>query len=94
MADEAKIITFSGRVQGVGFRQTVRELARDLTLSGTVCNCADGRVKLAVQGSAAPIDKLRGLIQARFERHITQVEESQTALAPGKPSQGIRIVHE
>jgi len=39
-----------GRVQGVGFRQFVRERARALDLSGWVKNQPDGSVELLVSG--------------------------------------------
>jgi acylphosphatase len=39
-----------GRVQGVGFRQFVRERARALNLSGWVKNQPDGSVEVLVSG--------------------------------------------
>lgn len=44
--------SLKGAVQGIGFRPTVARLARDLQLSGWVCN-ADGRVLIEVQGEQA-----------------------------------------
>lgn len=49
----------SGRVQGVGFRWFVRELARELGLAGWVRNDPDGSVLLEAEGSADAIDRLR-----------------------------------
>lgn len=39
-----------GRVQGVGFRATVKHNAMRLGLVGTVCNMPDGSVKIHVLG--------------------------------------------
>jgi acylphosphatase len=48
-----------GRVQGVGFRWYVRELARKLGLSGWVRNCPDGAVEIAAEGSEEPLQRLQ-----------------------------------
>jgi len=48
----AKQVIFEGRVQGVGFRYTVKELARGFEVCGWVKNLADGTVELHVMGEA------------------------------------------
>jgi acylphosphatase len=48
-----------GRVQGVGFRWYVRELARKLGLSGWVRNCPDGAVEIAAEGSEESLQRLQ-----------------------------------
>ena len=40
----ARRIIYSGRVQGVGFRWTAKELARGYDVLGTVRNLPDGTV--------------------------------------------------
>lgn len=42
----AKQVFYSGRVQGVGFRYTVKQLAAGYEVSGWVKNLPDGRVEL------------------------------------------------
>jgi acylphosphatase len=44
-------VHFTGRVQGVGFRFTVLELARTLAVTGTVRNEWDGSVTLVAEGT-------------------------------------------
>lgn len=44
---------YSGKVQGVGFRWTTRDLANGFEVSGTVRNLPDGRVELVVAGHEA-----------------------------------------
>ncbi len=52
----AKHVFYEGRVQGVGFRYTVRQIAREYEVSGWVRNLADGRVELLARGEAAEVD--------------------------------------
>ena len=46
----AKKVIFEGRVQGVGFRYTVKDLAKGFDVSGFVKNLVDGSVELQVMG--------------------------------------------
>jgi acylphosphatase len=46
----------SGRVQGVGFRYSTHDIAKNFAVTGTVENLDDGRVKIVVEGEAADID--------------------------------------
>lgn len=47
---------FEGRVQGVGFRYTCKDLAKGFDVVGTVENRADGTVLLEVQGEADEVE--------------------------------------
>jgi acylphosphatase len=58
-------ISFSGHVQGVGFRYTTRSLAAGFPLTGFVRNLPDGRVQLVLEGAAAEIDRF--LVELRKE---------------------------
>ncbi|HLU22787.1 MAG TPA: acylphosphatase [Bacillaceae bacterium] len=51
-------ITFSGRVQNVGFRLEVNCLAQRLQLIGWVKNLADGSVEAELQGNESKINFL------------------------------------
>lgn len=64
---------FTGRVQGVGFRHTVKSLAAGFEATGTVRNLPDGRVEFLAEGEP---DELEAFLQAvresevgRFIRH-------------------------
>ena len=52
----AKRVIFEGRVQGVGFRYTVKDLARGFDLCGWVKNLPDGSVELQVMGEPDEVD--------------------------------------
>ena len=43
-------VFYTGRVQGVGFRYTAREVACGYDVTGYVRNLDDGRVELVVEG--------------------------------------------
>lgn len=53
----AKQILYSGRVQGVGFRYSTKQIASGYDVTGTVRNLPDGRVELkAMAHDAAELD--------------------------------------
>ena len=49
---------FSGRVQGVGFRYTVKSLATGFEATGMVRNLPDGRVAAVFEGDREKIDSM------------------------------------
>ncbi len=53
-------IRISGIVQGVFFRQSTREKAIELNISGWVCNTADGAVALEAEGEEAAMKEFIG----------------------------------
>ena len=56
-------IFYSGRVQGVGFRYTVKTVASGFEVSGTVRNLPDGRVELVAEGSSAELKAFQEAIR-------------------------------
>ena len=53
-----------GRVQGVGFRWFVVEMAKELRLAGWVRNKADGNVELAAAGERDALARLEAAVTA------------------------------
>ena len=52
----AKKVIFEGRVQGVGFRYTVKDLSRGFEACGWVKNLPDGSVELQVMGESDEVE--------------------------------------
>lgn len=65
-----KLIHFSGRVQGVGFRYTTSRIAHGYSVTGFVRNMADGRVELTVEGSAAEVRSFLDELQTTMAGNI------------------------
>ncbi|MEO1498578.1 MAG: acylphosphatase [Planctomycetota bacterium] len=68
----ARRLRYEGRVQGVGFRATVCELARPRGVAGEVRNEPDGSVRLDAEGSAPSVADLLRAIRERFGANITR----------------------
>jgi acylphosphatase len=58
MAEVARHVTVTGRVQGVFFRAWLRDQANELGVTGWVRNCPDGRVDTHVEGEQAAVGEL------------------------------------
>lgn len=65
---------FSGRVQGVGFRYTVMQVAKEFDVAGYVRNLPDGRVQLEAEGRADQTDGFIRAIQERMHGYVRSVE--------------------
>ncbi len=63
-------VIYSGRVQGVGFRMTVRDLVRDYSIVGTVCNVSDGTVELVAMGETVALMDFLEALDKRMSRYI------------------------
>lgn len=67
------LVLYSGRVQGVGFRYTVKQVAAGYEISGTVRNLPDGRVELVAEGARDELEAFRqGIRDAGLDGFIRQ----------------------
>ncbi len=63
---------YSGRVQGVGFRATVRQLACGYDVTGFVRNLPDGRVEVVAEGEKTELESfLQGIAESELSGFIT-----------------------
>lgn len=79
----ARQIFYTGRVQGVGFRFSVKQLAKGFEVTGWVRNLPDGRVELQVMGEEGEVGEffqeiqdshLGGFIRENEEHVISLLE--------------------
>ncbi len=74
MSEITEQVFFSGRVQGVGFRQTTERIASGLPLRGFVRNLPDRRVELIATGPAPVIQRLIVGLRDYFGTGITGID--------------------
>lgn len=74
---ERVIVHYSGRVQGVGFRATVRHIACGYDVTGWVRNLPDGRVELIAEGAKPELKAfLEGVAQSELSGFIARQSET------------------
>ena len=67
-------VFFSGTVQGVGFRYTVKRCAEGLPITGWVRNRSDGRVELVAEGDERELEQFLEKIREAMDGYITSVQ--------------------
>ncbi len=78
-----EIVHYSGHVQGVGFRYTTLQIAREFPVVGEVKNLPDGRVRLIAQGEKLDVQAFRTELEERMRSYIREVEATpEPASAP------------
>ncbi len=76
MSTIARQVLYEGRVQGVGFRYSVKQVATGYEVTGSVRNLADGRVELLVSGEPGEVEAfLREIAESHLAAHIGRSEE-------------------
>jgi acylphosphatase len=84
-------IFYSGHVQGVGFRFTVRTVAAGYEVSGVVRNLPDGRVELVAEGDRNELEAFRAAIPDAGLAACIRREDAQWSEARGE-FRGFEIV--
>jgi len=67
-------VFYTGRVQGVGFRFTTQDLARDLNVYGWAKNLGDGRVKVVAEAEEEVLKDFLGKVNKYFSKYIQDVD--------------------
>jgi acylphosphatase len=84
-------IFYSGNVQGVGFRYTVKSVAHGFEVTGAVRNLTDGRVELLAEGAREELEGFRQAIRESGLDHFIRDESVRWADAAGE-FRGFEIV--
>lgn len=76
-------VLYEGNVQGVGFRYTVRHIAKGFDVTGWVKNLRDGRVEMQVTGADDEVNAfLDAVLQSELRGHIRKHEAKPLTDAP------------
>jgi acylphosphatase len=65
-----RMVYYTGKVQGVGFRATAVDIARDYPVTGWVKNLADGRVQLLAEGPQESVEAFLKAIRTHWKDNI------------------------
>jgi acylphosphatase len=81
----ARLVYYTGRVQGVGFRATTVHIAQSYPVSGWVRNMADGRVQLWAEGRSDVVDAFLQAV-GEYWRDYLRTEERHNQPVHGRLS--------
>ena len=86
-------IFFEGNVQGVGFRWSVKQVAKGFDVVGWVRNLPDGRVELQASGEEAEVRAFIAAIgQSELRAHIRK--QTELILPEPQAARGFEIRHD
>ena len=77
------LILYSGLVQGVGFRYTVKSAAAGFEVTGTVRNLLDGRVELIAEGPRDELEAFRTAVRESGLKSLIRTEDVSWSEAAG-----------
>ena len=84
-------VVYSGQVQGVGFRYTVRSVANGFEVTGTIRNVPDGTVELLAEGAREDMEGFSKAIRESGLDHFIRQEDLAWREAEGQ-FRGFEIV--
>jgi acylphosphatase len=86
-------VLYEGNVQGIGFRYSVKQIAKGFDITGSVRNLRDGRVELSATGEEGEVRAfLEAIAQSELRAHIKK--HSETPLPNPPDFRGFEIRHD
>jgi acylphosphatase len=86
-------VFYEGKVQGVGFRYIVKQIAKGFDITGSVRNLHDGKVELQATGDENEVKAfLEAIGQSELRGHISK--QSETPLTDPPDFHGFEIRHD
>ena len=83
-------VFYEGNVQGVGFRWTIRNIAKGFDVIGWVKNLPDGRVELQVRGEESEVFAfLDSVMESELRSHIDK--QTRSAMTEPVKARGFEI---
>ena len=77
MADvHHETVVFTGHVQGVGFRYSALQVAREFEVAGFVTNLPDGRVQIEAEGRERDVAAFIAAVEERLHGLIRKTERT------------------
>jgi acylphosphatase len=86
-------VFYEGHVQGVGFRFTVRHIAKGFDVTGWIRNLPDGRVELQVTGDEEEVRAFLDQV-GQSELHSLIREQTENKLDEPVAARGFEIRHD
>jgi acylphosphatase len=83
MADvHHETVVFTGHVQGVGFRYSALQVAREFEVAGFVTNLPDGRVQIEAEGRERDVAAFIAAVEERLHGLIRKTERTAQTRPP------------
>ncbi len=67
-------VYYSGRVQGIGFRFTVKDIADDFKITGWVKNLDDNRVEVTAESGEDTLKQFLDKVSQHFSHYIKDTD--------------------
>jgi acylphosphatase len=75
-------VFFTGHVEGVGFRYSALQVAKEFEVTGFVTNLVDGRVHLEAEGQASEVAAFVSAVEERMHGYVRKVEKKSARRVP------------
>jgi acylphosphatase len=75
-------VFFTGHVQGVGFRYSTLQVAKEFEVAGFVTNLPDGRVHMEAEGRASEVNAFVLAVEERMHGYVRKMERKSGKRAP------------